>query len=187
MEVPVEDPTDSCAQLQFICHTLPGKAAVPFYPTSRTVIRGGVHTHPEGSLLPPSLHCCCLPLTLVGGSQFYFGATIHLVFWSGCDIITMTCSCCLPGSLCKSSTRATASCPLCGCFCLTQIWISWGRTARNDSRTSDSRNCSFVYLWSQSPMAKLPELDEGLSESCCFSIAEMPKALAGGLWSRDIP
>ena len=90
LEVPVEDPTDSCAQLQFICHTLPGKAAVPFYPTSRTVIRGGVHTHPEGSLLPPSLHCCCLPLTLVGGSQFYFGATIHLVFWSGCDIITMT-------------------------------------------------------------------------------------------------
>lgn len=59
-----------------------------------------------------------------------------------------------------------------------------GKIGREWFRTGDSRNCSFVSLWSQSLMTKLPELDEGLLESCCFSIAEMPKALAGDLWSR---
>lgn len=47
-------------------------------------------------------------------------------------------------------TRATASSPLSGCCCGTQIWISWGKTVRNCSRNSNSRICSFVHFSSLS-------------------------------------
>lgn len=123
----------------------------PHLQISPNLFPGGSSSKAPAASVPPGEHAqphCQVSPTLIlwKGPSFTLGLWIIWSSGSDCEIATTACRSCLPGSSCQSSTRADS------CL-LSTLWMLLSNPDldllgkdRNCSRTSKSRNCSFIHF-----------------------------------------